>query len=118
MSENNQASEQPSHTLCPRASLQPQDALRKVTGLPISTYFSAFKWLWMIENVPAVAHAVADGTAAFGTIDSWLIFCLTGGAACLFCSRAARSTAEAICARRSHATAATPPAARSNLSQG
>lgn len=57
-----------------------QDALRKVTGLPISTYFSAFKWLWMIENVAAVADAVADGTAAFGTIDSWLIYCLTGGA--------------------------------------
>lgn len=56
-----------------------KDALRPVTGLPISTYFSAFKWLWMMENQPAVAAAVAAGTAAFGTVDSWLIFNLTAG---------------------------------------
>jgi glycerol kinase len=34
----------------------------------------------MIENVPEVAAAVEGGSAAFGTIDSWIIYCLTGGA--------------------------------------
>jgi glycerol kinase len=49
-----------------------------VTGLPISTYFSAYKFLWLMENVPAVAEAVGSGAAMFGTIDSWLIYQLTG----------------------------------------
>ena len=49
-----------------------------MTGLPISTYFSAYKFLWLAENVPAVADAVRSGAAMFGTIDSWLIYQLTG----------------------------------------
>jgi len=49
-----------------------------VTGLPISTYFSAYKFLWLMENVPAVADAVGSGAAMFGTVDSWLIYQLTG----------------------------------------
>ncbi|KAG2452152.1 hypothetical protein HYH02_003184 [Chlamydomonas schloesseri] len=56
------------------------DAFRSVTGLPISPYFSATKYLWMLENVPQVAAAVESGDAAVGTIDSWLIWQLTGGA--------------------------------------
>ena len=52
---------------------------QRVSGLPIATYFSVYKLLWMLEHVPAVAEAVADGRAAFGTIDSWLIYNLTGG---------------------------------------
>ena len=50
-----------------------------MSGLPIATYFSVYKLMWMLEHVPAVAEAVADGRAAFGTIDSWLIYNLTGG---------------------------------------
>ncbi|GIM04542.1 hypothetical protein Vretimale_9090 [Volvox reticuliferus] len=57
-----------------------RDAFRSVTGLPISPYFSATKYLWMYENVPAVRAAVDSGDAAVGTIDSWLIWQLTGGA--------------------------------------
>jgi glycerol kinase len=53
---------------------------RSVTGLPISTYFSAFKMKWMMENVPEVQAAVQEGDAMFGTVDSWLIYHLTGGA--------------------------------------
>jgi len=49
-----------------------------VTGLPISTYFSAYKFLWLRENVPTVADAVGSGAAMFGTVDSWLIYQLTG----------------------------------------
>lgn len=48
-------------------------------GLPISTYFSAMKLLWLMENVEAVQLAVKTGDALFGTIDSWLIWNLTGG---------------------------------------
>ncbi|CAI0474426.1 unnamed protein product [Linum tenue] len=48
-------------------------------GLPISTYFSALKILWLLENVDAVKQAVKTGDALFGTIDTWLIWNLTGG---------------------------------------
>ena len=48
-------------------------------GLPISTYFSALKLLWLMENVDAVKDAVRAGDALFGTIDTWLIWNLTGG---------------------------------------
>merc|ERR1711988_180785 len=52
--------------------------LQKKTGLPLSTYFSALKVKWLIDNVPEVKIAVENGTAAFGTIDSWIIYKLTG----------------------------------------
>lgn len=48
-------------------------------GLPISTYFSATKLLWLMENVEAVNEAINNGDALFGTIDTWLIWNLTGG---------------------------------------
>ncbi|XP_028766399.1 glycerol kinase [Neltuma alba] len=48
-------------------------------GLPISTYFSATKLLWLMENVEAVKEAIKKGDALFGTIDTWLIWNLTGG---------------------------------------
>ncbi|KAK3411072.1 glycerol kinase [Eucalyptus grandis] len=50
-------------------------------GLPISTYFSAVKLLWLMENVDAVKEAIKEGDALFGTIDTWLIWNLTGGTA-------------------------------------
>lgn len=56
-----------------------QDAFRATTGLPISTYFSAFKWLWLLENVEAVQKAKAEGRCMVGTIDAWLMYKLTGG---------------------------------------
>lgn len=48
-------------------------------GLPISTYFSALKLLWLLEHVEAVKEAVKKGDALFGTIDTWLIWNMTGG---------------------------------------
>ena len=54
------------------------DAFRSTTGLPVSTYFSAYKVLWMIENCPAVADAVSSKRCMFGTVDCWLVFKLTG----------------------------------------
>ncbi|XP_053532265.1 glycerol kinase isoform X2 [Ictalurus punctatus] len=53
--------------------------LKHKTGLPISTYFSAVKLRWLMDNVEEVHKAVLSHTAMFGTIDSWLIWCLTGG---------------------------------------
>ncbi|XP_063161277.1 glycerol kinase isoform X2 [Candoia aspera] len=49
------------------------------TGLPISTYFSAVKLRWLLDNVKEIRQAVREGKALFGTIDSWLIWSLTGG---------------------------------------
>lgn len=54
-----------------------KDPFRKVTGLPISTYFSAVKLLWMIQNVPEIQNAVEKEECCFGTIDSWIIYNLT-----------------------------------------
>ena len=69
--------------LCKRLSRQHggASAFSRITGLPINTYFSVYKYLWMVEHCSAVAEAVEEGRAAFGTIDSWLIYSLTGGGA-------------------------------------
>ncbi|XP_045830693.1 glycerol kinase-like [Trifolium pratense] len=48
-------------------------------GLPISTYLSALKLLWLMENVDAVKEAIKKKDALFGTIDTWSIWNLTGG---------------------------------------
>lgn len=44
------------------------------TGLPLSTYFSAVKLRWLLDNVEEIQKAVEDRRAMFGTIDSWLIW--------------------------------------------
>ena len=56
-----------------------QDRFRRQTGLPLATYFSGPKIKWLLENVPAVATAARQGNALFGTIDTWLVWWLTGG---------------------------------------
>ncbi len=48
------------------------------TGLVLDAYFSGTKMKWMIENVPKVKEAMDSGSLAFGTIDSWVIYSLTG----------------------------------------
>ena len=53
---------------------QDQDALKSICGLPISTYFSAVKLRWLLDNVPAVRRASAAGTLLFGTVDTWLLW--------------------------------------------
>jgi len=54
------------------------DRFRKKTGLPISSYFSASKILWVFDNVPGVREDAVTGDAMFGTIDTWLVYKLTG----------------------------------------
>src|SRR5688572_21996020 len=49
------------------------------TGLPPATYFSAGKLAWILEHVAGVRDAAARGEAIFGTIDTWVIWNLTGG---------------------------------------
>ena len=56
-----------------------KDHFRSSCGLPLSTYFSATKIKWMLDHVPEVQIAVAQGLARAGTIDSWIIWNLTGG---------------------------------------
>ncbi|XP_036137566.1 glycerol kinase 2 [Molossus molossus] len=53
--------------------------VKSKTGLPLSTYFSAVKVRWLLDNVTTVQKAVEEGRALFGTIDSWLIWNMTGG---------------------------------------
>jgi glycerol kinase len=55
------------------------DRFRGETGLPLSTYFAGPKMKWMLENIPKVRIAVNQGRAMFGTVDTWLIWWLTGG---------------------------------------
>jgi glycerol kinase len=54
------------------------DGLRTKTGLPFATYFSGLKLKWLLENVPGLAEDARRGDALFGTIDTWLIWKLTG----------------------------------------
>ena len=58
-----------------------EDAVRKATGLLLDPYFSATKMRWLLDNEPSVAEAASAGRLAFGTIESWLAFKLTEGAA-------------------------------------
>ena len=50
------------------------------TGLLVDAYFSGTKLKWLLDNVPGARQQAANGELAFGTIDSWLVWKLTGGA--------------------------------------
>jgi glycerol kinase len=55
-----------------------QDRFRGKTGLPLTTYFSGPKLKWLLENVDGLRPDAESGHALFGTIDTWLIWNLTG----------------------------------------
>ena len=55
------------------------DKLQDLCGLPLSTYPSVGKLLWLLENEPKVKDAYEKGVLAFGTVDAWLVFKLNGG---------------------------------------
>ncbi|KAI1612785.1 glycerol kinase [Exophiala viscosa] len=55
------------------------DKLTDICGLPLSTYPSVGKLLWLIENVDKVKDAYEKGLLAFGTVDTWLVYKLNGG---------------------------------------
>jgi glycerol kinase len=52
--------------------------IRERTGLVLDSYFSASKLQWLLEHVPGLRERAQTGRALFGTIDSWLIYKLTG----------------------------------------
>lgn len=54
--------------------------LQPLCGLPISPYFSAVKLRWLKDNVASIGQAIRNETCLFGTVDSWLLWNLTGGA--------------------------------------
>ncbi len=56
-----------------------EDVILKKTGLIIDAYFSATKVRWILDNVSGVRDMAERGELAFGTVDSWLIWNLTGG---------------------------------------
>lgn len=56
-----------------------KERARECTGLPLSPYFSGSKLCWLLDNVPGLREAAEGGRALFGTIDSWLVWKLTGG---------------------------------------
>lgn len=53
--------------------------IQEKTGLIIDAYFSATKVRWMLNNIPGAREKAEAGKLAFGTIDSWLVWKLTGG---------------------------------------
>ena len=55
-----------------------QDRFRAQTGLPLASYFSGLKLRWLLDNVPDARRRAEAGDLAFGTIDSWLLWNLTG----------------------------------------
>ena len=55
------------------------DAILRKTGLRIDAYFSGTKLKWLLDNVPGARAAAQAGELAFGTVDCWLIWQLTGG---------------------------------------
>lgn len=58
---------------------QNKDYFKSISGLTISSFFSALKLRWLKHNVPAVRRACRERRCLAGTIDSWLIWNLTGG---------------------------------------
>lgn len=56
-----------------------EEYIRQETGLVVDAYFSGTKARWLLEEVEGARERAAKGELCFGTIDSWLVFKLTGG---------------------------------------
>ena len=55
-----------------------RDRFRPKTGLPLATYFSGPKIVWLLDNLPGARQRAEQGELLFGTIDTWLVWNLTG----------------------------------------
>jgi glycerol kinase len=67
--------------LCERLKAEGHEALfRRKTGLMLDPYFSGTKIRWLLDEVPGAAQRAERGELCFGTVDSWLLWQLTGGA--------------------------------------
>src|SRR5690606_13065092 len=56
-----------------------QDRFRRETGLPLAAYFAGPKIAWLLDNVEGLRERAEAGDLLFGTMDSWVIWNLTGG---------------------------------------
>ena len=56
-----------------------QDRFRAKTGLPLASYFSGLKLKWLLDHVAGARAKAEAGEALFGTVDSWILWNLTGG---------------------------------------
>jgi glycerol kinase len=71
-----------SAAMCERLRAEGHESeVARCTGLLLDPYFSATKLAWLFEHIPGARERARRGELAFGTIDSWLIWQLTGGAA-------------------------------------
>jgi len=67
-------------SICDRLRKQKKDrVIRRKTGLVLDAYFSATKVQWILQNVKGARARAKAGELAFGTVDSWLVWNLTGG---------------------------------------
>ncbi len=55
------------------------EIIRQRTGIHLSPYFPASKFAWLKETIPNADELIEEGNLCFGTIDTWLLFCLTHG---------------------------------------
>jgi len=69
-----------------------EPAVQAMTGLLLDPYFSASKMRWLIDNVPDVADAASAGRLALGTVETWLVWNLTGGLFVTDASNASRTS--------------------------
>ena len=69
-----------------------EPVVQAATGLLLDPYFSATKMRWLIDHSPAVKSAAATGRLALGTVESWLVYKLTGGALLTDASNASRTS--------------------------
>ncbi|CAK9831126.1 Glycerol kinase 3 [Anthophora retusa] len=58
---------------------QSKNHIKPLCGLPVSPYFSALKIRWLKDNVPTVRKAIRDKRCKVGTMDTWIVWNLTGG---------------------------------------
>ncbi len=66
--------------ICERVEAMGQgERIREKTGMNLSPYFPAAKVAWILENEEGAREKAAEGTICHGTVDSWLIYKLTGG---------------------------------------
>ncbi len=73
------------------ADLSMQQRIQSITGLRIDPYFSAGKIVWLLEHHPKIRAQIEQGNIAIGTIDSWLIYNLTGGEHVIEATNASRT---------------------------
>ncbi|MDD2227279.1 MAG: glycerol kinase GlpK [Clostridia bacterium] len=65
---------------CNKLSAEKKELIKQKTGLIVDPYFSATKFQWLFDNVPEIKNLAKQNRLCFGTIDSFLVFKMTGGA--------------------------------------